>query len=279
MGRRISLVAAIVMVSVMSIASSTPTSAATKDGDWSLVVSTTDLCDEYDDPAWCGPTLTVRIPSGSASSGLAATHKFTGPTGVVKLDTISEGYTDWWSGGVGYTDPDFWGLATQSRAATSLPRGSYVYEVTFFTKSRWSCSIYNPGVCSWISGWSKTFTYKFTWSGSRVQVKPFVFHEKSTYEAKVTVSKRAAAKIKRNGKWYKVTVKATASATRTRAASGTGYTKDAAVAAADKAAEKSSVKAAKSAATKAAQKKAKKLAKKKALAKAKTAAKKAKVRS
>ena len=152
--------------------------AAAAEGDWLLTASTESVCVyDFEDPAWCGPELSVQVPYLLTSDDLySATFTITGPSGPVATKSSRAFYRE-------TPRPSRFTTSTP----TGLPAGTYRVSFDLSVSGRWSCSVYNPSGCSWRGGISASYDYDVPWGGAPVTVQP-------TWQLRAKVTDRQCVK-------------------------------------------------------------------------------------
>jgi hypothetical protein len=140
-------------------------------GDTRLVVEP-GICEmyKYQNKAFCGPELTVRVPPLlTKGDGVTVSVSLAGPSGHIALEY---GNVATISNGISFTDRDYWQSKSQTSTPTDLPFGPYTFRWEYFRRGQWTCSKYNPNGCSWSSDQRETYTYAFDWQGVKLETYP-----------------------------------------------------------------------------------------------------------
>lgn len=135
-------------------------------GNWELFVDAGACAYEWQDQAWCGPSLVVHADMYLfPDDRYNATMTLQGPSGPVPLQY--DGFVRYNGGrGASAVDPTYWGPSFETRTPTGgLAPGTYGATLSVDVSGRWSCSIYNRDGCSWLEGQRLVIPWVFEWNG------------------------------------------------------------------------------------------------------------------
>jgi len=192
-GRPITLFSVFLTVLVLALGNPSTTS-ATKPadwsiiGDWRLVIDTNSCPYGWEDKAFCGPVLLIRVPPNvpqSRDRSVKAFGKLTGPNGPVSL---KYDFTLVSAKGSSAVDPGYWQSSAQSGTPTGLPYGTYTYEWTYEVQGEWTCSKYFSSGCIWLNDSKLIQRYTFEWNGVNTFVYPVVAKTSPTSIPSASVS-------------------------------------------------------------------------------------------
>lgn len=161
----VALCVSIVLISTSPAAANWETS-----GDSRLVVEP-GICEKFSFQSrdFCGPVLSVRVPPDLSKDDATVTVSLEGPSGVVKLQY---GSTATISNGRSYTDSEYWQSHSQSHTPTGLPNGEYTFTWGYLRRAQWSCSKYYERGCIRLPEVTRTYVYKFSWAGVKLETYP-----------------------------------------------------------------------------------------------------------
>lgn len=146
------------------------------DGNYELIVGSV-TCNAWDEPL-CGPMLSVRLPLDpylmQSDDEALASAKFSMSDGAGNPVTLSSQTLNLIKSANGIysnrqtprLDAGYPGYFAEAKTPSALPFGTYSVSARFSSSSRWSCSIYNSSVCSWITGVDESKSWNITWDGN-----------------------------------------------------------------------------------------------------------------
>ena len=163
-------VVTLVAVAAMSLATSSHASAEeNRKGNWELFVDAGACAYEWQNQAWCGPSLVVHADLYLfPDDRYDATMTLQGPNGPVPLQY--DGLVRYSGGrGTSTVDPTYWGPTFETRTPTGgLAPGTYGATLSVDVSGRWSCSIYSRDGCNWLEGQRLIIPWIFEWTGQNL---------------------------------------------------------------------------------------------------------------
>lgn len=140
-------------------------------GNWDLYVDAGGCAYDWQEQAWCGPSLVVHADLYLTDADrYFASMRLIGPNGDIPLQY---GANARYSPGRGSSkvDPSYWGPAFEKRTPTGgLAPGRYGVTLTADVMGRWSCSIYSENICNFLQPKEVIYAWTFDWTGTSVQV-------------------------------------------------------------------------------------------------------------
>lgn len=139
-------------------------------GNWDLYVDAGGCAYDWQDQAWCGPSLVVHANMYLLEDDrYSASMRLIGVDGDVPLQYARTPYTP--GRGASAVDPNYWGPAFSNRVGSAgMPPGEYGVTLSVDVSGRWSCSIYSEDVCNFLRPKSANYVWLFTWDGTSIQV-------------------------------------------------------------------------------------------------------------
>lgn len=152
------VVASTMLISGVVIAAPSALAEGERQFNWDLNVDATGCTYDWQDQAWCGPTL--DIDSGLViydDDRYSASMRLIGADGDIPLQ---------YGANATFSSGQF-----KKRTPTGgLAAGRYGVTLTYNVSGRWSCSIYSRDVCNFLEPKSAVYAWVFDWSGTSTKV-------------------------------------------------------------------------------------------------------------